>query len=142
MISLQADHCVFENEGDKVYIRPCSETAVCYVNGERVTEKTHIATGSRVILGQHHVFRFVNPLEAKALREAGKSHRQSLAPGTATSTPGTPSGTDSGAPKQVCMRTGAGVFAVVACLLFVSIFILIKGCKDKYNSYFSIIIYL
>lgn len=43
--------------------------------GVRVTSKSRIETGSRVILGQYHVFRFVNPQEAKARREAGLSHR-------------------------------------------------------------------
>ncbi|EGD78883.1 Kif1a protein [Salpingoeca rosetta] len=72
---IEASHCVFENEDGKVFITPCSETAACFVNGERVTEKTHVVTSSRVILGHHHVFRFVNPQEAKARREAGLSTR-------------------------------------------------------------------
>eukprot|EP01147_Barroeca_monosierra_P005438 gene5438-7154_t len=72
---IESTHCIFENENGVVYITPCSSTADCFVNGVRVTSKSRIETGSRVILGQYHVFRFVNPQEAKARREAGLSHR-------------------------------------------------------------------
>jgi hypothetical protein len=38
-----------------------TEGAMCYVNGRQVTEATIMKTGSRVILGKHHVFRFNHP---------------------------------------------------------------------------------
>lgn len=37
------------------------EDALCYVNGKKVTEETILKTGSRVIIGKNHVFRFNNP---------------------------------------------------------------------------------
>lgn len=35
--------------------------ALCYVNGREVVEPTILKTGSRVILGKNHVFRFNHP---------------------------------------------------------------------------------
>lgn len=43
-----------------VSLVPC-EDALCYVNGKKVTEETVLKTGSRVIIGKNHVFRFNNP---------------------------------------------------------------------------------
>eukprot|EP00043_Microstomoeca_roanoka_P017032 m.176491 g.176491 ORF g.176491 m.176491 type:complete len:1590 (+) comp16562_c0_seq2:385-5154(+) len=98
---IEERHCIFENEDDKVYITPCSETAECYINGERIKAKTLIETSSRLILGHHHVFRFVNPQEAKARREAGLPHRPSSA---FPSLPGTPmKNTDSPDTSMVAM---------------------------------------
>ena len=39
---------------------PCND-AVCYVNGSLVTETVTLKTGSRVIFGRSHVFRFMQP---------------------------------------------------------------------------------
>lgn len=47
---------------DRIILLPCGE-ANCYVNGKQVTEATELRTGSRVIFGIHHVFRFTNPLQ-------------------------------------------------------------------------------
>lgn len=44
--------------------------ALLYVNGREVTEPMVLKTGSRVILGKNHVFRFNHP-------EQGKMHCQS-----------------------------------------------------------------
>ena len=38
-----------------------SVDALCYVNGKRVTDPIVLKTGSRVILGMSHVFRFNHP---------------------------------------------------------------------------------
>ena len=51
-----------------VYIIPMEE-AICYVNGKPVTEKTAIRTGSRVILGKSHVFRFNDPGQVREIVE-------------------------------------------------------------------------
>jgi kinesin family member 1 len=42
--------------------------AQCFVNGTPVTGPTRLTTGSRVILGRHHVFRFNDPQEARMSR--------------------------------------------------------------------------
>ena len=36
-------------------------SALCYINGKMIVEETVIQTGSRVIFGKSHVFRFTNP---------------------------------------------------------------------------------
>ena len=48
--------------------------------GEQITTRTHLKTGSRIILGQHHVFRFNNPEEAKALRLSRPPSRSATGP--------------------------------------------------------------
>ena len=44
----------------KVSLMPC-DGALCYVNGQLVTTETVLKTGSRVIIGKSHVFRFNHP---------------------------------------------------------------------------------
>ncbi|XP_076451746.1 kinesin-like protein unc-104 isoform X1 [Babylonia areolata] len=61
------EHCHFESTDGNVTLVPC-EGAMCYVNGRQVTEATIIKTGSRVILGKHHVFRFNHPQQARLSR--------------------------------------------------------------------------
>ena len=51
-----------------VSLVPCIE-ALCYVNGNEVTEKVALKTGSRVILGKSHVFRFQDPAQARERAE-------------------------------------------------------------------------
>ena len=46
---------------------PCSE-ALCYVNGRKVAEPVVLKSGSRVILGKNHVFRFNHPEQAREQR--------------------------------------------------------------------------
>ncbi len=41
--------------------------SMCYVNGREVADATVLQTGSRVILGKYHVFRFQNPEQGKNL---------------------------------------------------------------------------
>ena len=54
--------------------------ATCYVNGKAVTERTAIRTGSRVILGNSHVFRFNNPSHVREIVE--KKTPNTETPGT------------------------------------------------------------
>ncbi|KAH9514193.1 Kinesin-like protein kif1a [Bulinus truncatus] len=61
------EHCLFENIDGTVTLIPC-EGALCYVNGRQVTEPVKMKTGTRVILGKHHVFRFNHPQQARASR--------------------------------------------------------------------------
>ena len=37
------------------------KAAICYVNGKEITESSELRTGSRVIFGKNHVFRFTHP---------------------------------------------------------------------------------
>lgn len=42
---------------------PCTD-ALCYLNGRKVSEPTVLKSGSRVILGKNHVFRYHHPEQA------------------------------------------------------------------------------
>ncbi|KAJ4438466.1 hypothetical protein ANN_14411 [Periplaneta americana] len=55
-----SEHCVFENHEGVITMTP-KEGALCYVNGREVKETVVLKTGSRVILGKNHVFRFNHP---------------------------------------------------------------------------------
>lgn len=41
-------------------IIPC-ESSMTFVNGQLISESQELMTGSRIILGNNHVFRFTNP---------------------------------------------------------------------------------
>uniref|UniRef100_A0A0N5A8N5 Kinesin-like protein unc-104 n=1 Tax=Syphacia muris TaxID=451379 RepID=A0A0N5A8N5_9BILA len=60
-------HCEFINEDATVTLIP-HDGAQCFVNGKPVTAKTILHTGSRVILGKYHVFRYNDPQEARQSR--------------------------------------------------------------------------
>uniref|UniRef100_A0A914CSL6 Kinesin-like protein unc-104 n=2 Tax=Acrobeloides nanus TaxID=290746 RepID=A0A914CSL6_9BILA len=64
---IQENHCKFINEDGMVTLEP-EQGAQCFVNGTPVTGPTRLTTGSRVILGRHHVFRFNDPQEARMSR--------------------------------------------------------------------------
>lgn len=55
-----SEHCVFENHENIITLIP-KKGALIYVNGREVTEPLTLTTGSRVILGKNHVFRFNHP---------------------------------------------------------------------------------
>lgn len=63
------EHCTFETDGAEVKLVPI-EGAGTYINGEPVTEPTLVPNGARIIFGQNHVFRFVNPKDATLTRRA------------------------------------------------------------------------
>ncbi|XP_037088935.1 kinesin-like protein unc-104 [Pollicipes pollicipes] len=71
------EHCIFENREGVVMLFP-NEGALCYVNGRSVCQPLVLTTGSRVILGKNHVFRFTHPEQAwekrgRALDESAPS---------------------------------------------------------------------
>uniref|UniRef100_A0A914ZPM0 Kinesin-like protein unc-104 n=2 Tax=Parascaris univalens TaxID=6257 RepID=A0A914ZPM0_PARUN len=61
------EHCQFLNDDGTVSLIPASD-AQCFVNGKPVTSSTILHTGSRVILGKYHVFRYNDPQEARQSR--------------------------------------------------------------------------
>jgi kinesin family protein 1 len=71
------EHCTFENMDNKVTLVP-KEGAPVMVNGKRIVEPTKLRSGFRVILGDFHIFRFNNPLEAKAERAEQSLLRHSI----------------------------------------------------------------
>ena len=65
------DHALLEvGEGHAVTVTPI-EGATIHLNGESISEATKITNGDRLIFGDHHVFRFVNPAEATAGQGSG-----------------------------------------------------------------------
>ncbi|KAL0275192.1 UNVERIFIED_CONTAM: hypothetical protein PYX00_003130 [Menopon gallinae] len=63
-----SEHCIFENKDSIITLIP-KPGALCYVNGREVIEPIVLKTGSRVILGKNHVFRFNHPEQARERRE-------------------------------------------------------------------------
>lgn len=55
-----SEHCVFENLEGVITLIP-KTGALIYVNGREISEPIILRTGSRVILGRNHVFRFNHP---------------------------------------------------------------------------------
>eukprot|EP00095_Tigriopus_kingsejongensis_P003044 maker-scaffold971_size75022-snap-gene-0.8 protein:Tk03044 transcript:maker-scaffold971_size75022-snap-gene-0.8-mRNA-1 annotation:"kinesin 3b isoform x14" len=62
-----SEHCTFENVDGIVRLRPMTD-AVCFVNGRKIEDSIQLKTGSRVILGKNHVFRFNHPEQAREVR--------------------------------------------------------------------------
>lgn len=62
------EHCIFENRGGVVTLVPHKD-ALVYCNGRKIVEPEVLQTGSRVILGKNHVFRFTHPDQAREKRE-------------------------------------------------------------------------
>jgi len=71
------EHCTFENAENVVTLIP-REGAAVMVNGRRVLQPTRLRSGYRVILGDFHIFRFNNPMEARAERAEQSLLRHSL----------------------------------------------------------------
>ena len=55
-----------QNNGGMVTLYPNKE-ALVYINGREVKEAIVLKTGSRVILGKNHVFRFNHPEQGEGL---------------------------------------------------------------------------
>ncbi|CAG9774040.1 unnamed protein product [Ceutorhynchus assimilis] len=65
---IKPEHCIFENKDRKITLIPLN-SALIYVNGREIIEPIILKTGSRVILGKNHVFRFTHPDEVREMRE-------------------------------------------------------------------------
>lgn len=61
------EHCLLEHTPGVVKIIPC-ENSRTFVNGRLITESTVLRSGSRIILGNNHVFRFNFPDQAREER--------------------------------------------------------------------------
>ncbi|XP_053983673.1 kinesin-like protein unc-104 isoform X7 [Hylaeus anthracinus] len=67
-----SEHCVFENHESIITLIPKTD-ALIYVNGREITEPVVLNTGSRVIFGKNHVFRFIHPDQVRERWEKGSS---------------------------------------------------------------------
>ncbi|KAF4615993.1 hypothetical protein D9613_011478 [Agrocybe pediades] len=64
------EHCYFENNDGKVVI-VCMPDSVTFLNGKQLQpgQPHKLRSGFRIILGDHHVFRFNNPEEVRKQRD-------------------------------------------------------------------------
>uniref|UniRef100_A0A6B2EA80 Kinesin-like protein unc-104 n=1 Tax=Phlebotomus kandelakii TaxID=1109342 RepID=A0A6B2EA80_9DIPT len=62
------EHVMFENRSGVVTLVPHKD-ALVYLNGRKLIDPEVLTTGSRVILGKNHVFRFTHPEQAREIRE-------------------------------------------------------------------------
>ncbi|CAF0915270.1 unnamed protein product [Adineta ricciae] len=72
---IESEHCIITNSQNVVHLKPCSKTAMCYVNGKKVdfNSTVELTSGSRVIFGKSHVFRFLNPEQARKKNTKGET---------------------------------------------------------------------
>ncbi|GLH09165.1 Kinesin-like protein unc-104 [Gryllus bimaculatus] len=92
-----SEHCIFENNEGVITMTP-KEGALCYINGRQVTSTVALKTGSRVILGKNHVFRFNHPEQAREKQDKSADQIENSVPdkiekelekGSPVETPGT-----------------------------------------------------
>lgn len=69
------NHCKFDNVDGMVTIYP-NDNSVTMVNGIQISQPKLLQSGYRIILGDHHVFRFNHPEEARREREDHHHQRQ------------------------------------------------------------------
>eukprot|EP01064_Diplonema_japonicum_P035416 TRINITY_DN7665_c0_g1_i2.p1 TRINITY_DN7665_c0_g1~~TRINITY_DN7665_c0_g1_i2.p1 ORF type:complete len:1394 (+),score=352.21 TRINITY_DN7665_c0_g1_i2:37-4218(+) len=62
-------HCLFTNDNGAVRLTPGTQS-ITFVDGQLLTSTVELGHASRIIFGSSHAFYFLNPLEAKKLREA------------------------------------------------------------------------
>ncbi|KAF9365203.1 kinesin-like protein Klp8 [Mortierella sp. NVP85] len=67
--NIQDAHCYFENINSIVTLYP-GKSSVTMVNGQRINKPKRLHSSFRVILGDHHVFRFNHPEEARRERDS------------------------------------------------------------------------
>jgi kinesin family protein 1 len=69
--SILPEHCYFENVNNTVTLHPCPNS-ITMVNGALLTQPKRLRTGFRIILGDNHVFRFMNPEEVRRERDRSR----------------------------------------------------------------------
>ncbi|XP_028040229.1 kinesin-like protein unc-104 isoform X7 [Bombyx mandarina] len=67
-----SEHCIFENADGVICLIP-HRGALVYVNGRELEEPVILKSGSRVILGKNHVFRFTHPGQPRELPPVNKA---------------------------------------------------------------------
>ncbi|KZT12686.1 kinesin-domain-containing protein [Laetiporus sulphureus 93-53] len=79
--SIAEEHCYFENTDGKVMLYAMPD-GVTFLNGRQITagqaSPFKLKSGYRVILGEHHVFRFNNPDEVRKQRDRAAAKSSSL----------------------------------------------------------------
>jgi len=83
--TIQPYHAVFtcEDVPDKFpVVRVKAVKGNIYVNGREVITDSELSTGDRLLVGDQHLFRFTNPLQAKYLRNNYNKELQSIKDGS------------------------------------------------------------
>lgn len=70
-LSILEDHAVFNNDGERITLKPQGSAKV-YVNGEPISEETELHHRYRIVFGNNHIYKLVVP------REAGEDLRAKL----------------------------------------------------------------
>lgn len=85
--NILSQHCIFQNRDGQVKLIPLNNSN-CYVNGIKIDPDSSevLRTGSRVILGKYHVFRFQDFKEARDninnVHKSGQTRRDNLNEGS------------------------------------------------------------
>ncbi|KAI0699809.1 kinesin-domain-containing protein [Cytidiella melzeri] len=68
--SIKEEHCYFDNNDGKVTLHAMPD-AVTFLNGRQIVagQTYKLRSGFRIIMGEHHVFRFNNPEEVRKQRD-------------------------------------------------------------------------
>ena len=74
--TIAPQHCEFDNSDGHVYIAPVMG-AVTFVNGRRISERTLLHQGNRIVVGNSHIFRFNDPTEAARVRKEREEYLKS-----------------------------------------------------------------
>ncbi|ORX53879.1 kinesin-domain-containing protein [Piromyces finnis] len=78
-VNVKDNHCYFENNNGTVTLYPNSENnAITLVNGRRIYKPRVLKSGYRVIIGEYHVFRFINPEEARKERNLIEKYNSNI----------------------------------------------------------------
>ncbi|KAL0871023.1 hypothetical protein ABMA27_004836 [Loxostege sticticalis] len=87
-----SEHCIFDNTDGVICLIP-HHGALVYINGREVTEPIILKTGSRVILGKNHVFRFTHPGQPREERVV-KENNNKEEPADTVTEPASDAGSD------------------------------------------------
>ncbi|XP_028158332.1 kinesin-like protein unc-104 isoform X2 [Ostrinia furnacalis] len=88
-----SEHCIFENTDGVICLIP-HHGALVYINGREVTEPIILKTGSRVILGKNHVFRFTHPGQPREERVSKENNNKEQPADNAVAEPASDAGSD------------------------------------------------
>ncbi|KAI8364639.1 uncharacterized protein BYT42DRAFT_505980 [Radiomyces spectabilis] len=69
--NIQEEHCWFEHVNGAVTLHP-GQDSLTMVNGIRISEPRRLKSGFRIIMGDHHIFRFNHPEEVRRERDLQK----------------------------------------------------------------------
>ncbi|KAI7865855.1 hypothetical protein BDF14DRAFT_1729552 [Spinellus fusiger] len=79
--NIKNDHCYFENNNGIVTLYPHPKS-LTMVNGMRIDAPRRLRSGYRIILGDHHIFRFNHPEEVRKERDLQKMAVENAMGGT------------------------------------------------------------